>query len=191
MRSFVAFEIAPAVSAALDAFVAGLPASSEVRWIAPAEHHVTIKFLGDVDPERLPELGAALAAAGALMSSFPLALAGLGAFPAADNPRVLIVHLDDPTHGCETWLARAEPLLADLGFAAEERAFVAHVTLGRSRSREGGRVLSEVLARRLAPPVATFEVARAILFESKSGERGRGPAYVPRVIVPFGAPAPL
>ena len=59
--------------------------------------HVTVKFFGEVDAVRLSALDTALARAAAAAAPCELTLAGTGAFPAAQNPRVLWLGIQDPT----------------------------------------------------------------------------------------------
>ena len=71
----------------------------DARWTQPEQFHLTLRFLGDTEPERLPALEAALAAAS---SSAPdLRLDGLTVFPSRRRPRVLVARVTpDGTFSC-------------------------------------------------------------------------------------------
>lgn len=136
VRSFVAVPlpgpVQQAVFAVADELAVALPG---VRWSRKVENmHVTVKFLGDVDEERLAAFGADLQVALAVLPAFPIAVRGMGAFPSARRANVLWAGIDDPTGGLQQAAAVVETLAtkADAG-ERETRTFRAHVTIGRAK----------------------------------------------------------
>jgi 2'-5' RNA ligase len=102
-----------------------------VRWVAPCNLHLTLKFLGDVAEGRLPELRTALMAAAAGASPFTLALHGAGAFPSPERPRVIWVGAGAGSAELTALALSVEAALTPLGFAPEDRPFSPHLTVGR------------------------------------------------------------
>ncbi|HVH67699.1 MAG TPA: RNA 2',3'-cyclic phosphodiesterase [Gemmatimonadales bacterium] len=132
MRLFIALNLPPAVRESLWAATQplrdlGLP----VKWVRGEGIHLTLKFLGDVAPEREAELVAALARAAAGGRALPLALGGFGVFPDFRRPRVVWAGIA-PEPALEILQHRVEQEFAPLGFPTEARAFRPHVTLGRA-----------------------------------------------------------
>jgi 2'-5' RNA ligase len=108
---------------------AGLP----VRWTPSDALHLTLKFLGESSPARLPEIEAAIARAAARTQPFELRLGGFGAFPSIRNPRVIWLGVEaSPQLRCLKQDLEWE--FSPLGFTRETRAFQPHLTLGRARS---------------------------------------------------------
>jgi 2'-5' RNA ligase len=184
MRCFVAVELDRALREAIATrLVARLPRDPGVRWCTQQQLHVTLKFLGEAPDELLPQLCQVVAAAAADIEPFHLTVGGLGAFPSPRSPRVLWIAVDDPAAGCARWLAAADPRLAELGFEPETRPFHPHVTLGRSRSPRGSRIMRDVLRDPTAAvgagelPSGRVRVEQVVLFESRL-ERG-GAQYRP------------
>jgi 2'-5' RNA ligase len=149
-----------------------------VKWVRPANSHVSLKFLGDVDETREPELRDALKrAAGARREPRPLTLqiTGFGVFPDYHRPHVLWAGVT-PEPGLELLQHGVEQAFAPLGFPTEARAFRPHVTLGRAardarpRDFQG---LEEILAG--TDFDATITVAEVDLMQS-SLQPG-GPVY--------------
>jgi len=135
VRLFVALNLPSSVRDALWGAAAplrdlGLP----VKWVRGDGIHVTLKFLGDVDDAREPELRGALGRAVAGAHTLPLALGGFGVFPDFRRPRVIWTGIA-PEPGLEILQDQVEREFAPLGFPTEARAFRPHVTLGRA-SRE-------------------------------------------------------
>ncbi len=136
IRTFIAIELGEQLHRALAELEADLKrerASSQVRWVAPGNIHLTCKFLGDVAADRLPELKHAVAEACASISPFSLTLAGAGAFPNTRRPNVLWVSLTGQVEMAATLVSNIEDECARIGFQREPRPFSPHLTLGRVR----------------------------------------------------------
>jgi 2'-5' RNA ligase len=172
MRTFIAVQLEPHVKRPVIQLLRTFPRAAGVRWCSEPQLHVTLKFLGDVPTGDLPRVCDLAAQVGRQVAPFPITLAGLGCFPGPRNPRVLWLGLDDPERGCQRWVERADPLLEQLGYKPETRAFTPHITLGRSQSTPGSEALRRVLAGASAPPAATMTVRQAIVYESILGPGG-------------------
>jgi len=103
-----------------------------VKWVQEASLHLTLKFLGEVAPERADAIAVALDAAVGTARPFAVNLGGVGAFPSMARPRV--VWLGVETHPALELLANdVEKALRPFGFEAELRPFQPHITLGRAK----------------------------------------------------------
>ena len=93
-----------------------------VRWVAPENIHLTLKFLGDVSPSNLDLLKQMLATEATRHRCFQVEVGKLGIFPTSRQPRVIWVGLDGPPdlsalqRGVEAFTER-------LGYTPEGRAF--------------------------------------------------------------------
>ena len=139
MRVFVAADLPDEVRA-------GLPAAPDPPWrpVRSEALHITLAFLGHVDPGRLREVTAAVDAATSSPAAVrsepstppeapPLRLLQSIALPPR-RPRVLAVELDDPTGALTALQARISTALQDTGlYTPEPRHFLPHVTIARAR----------------------------------------------------------
>jgi 2'-5' RNA ligase len=114
--------------------------------VAEPNLHVTVKFLGQIDEDRVGAIAAAMATVAERTPPFELAVRGLGAFPTPARPRVVWVGLE-PAAPLAALAGDLDARLATLGFAREARRFAAHVTLGRVRETRRNPALSTALAR--------------------------------------------
>ena len=132
MRLFVAIAVEGEAAAAVDRVNQRLaPANEELRWSRPADHHVTLQFLGEAAPERAACVTEALAAVRS--PEVPVRIDSLGFFLRAGvfwagvEPVAELLALQQrvtaATRGC--------------GFIPEPRAYRPHITLARSRGRGG------------------------------------------------------
>jgi 2'-5' RNA ligase len=148
-----------------------------VRWVHDEGLHITLKFFGEVAPERLDVIEEAVRFAGAGTGPFDLRLDGIGAFPSAVRPRVLWVGIDAPP-ALELLHDRLERGGEAIGFPPEGVPFRPHVTLGRVR--EGHRLPSGALED-VGQSVAAepFLGNRLVLYESLLTTQGL--RYEPRL----------
>jgi 2'-5' RNA ligase len=135
LRLFVALLLEPVLLKAASeqrAHLASLDTTRAVRWVEPGGLHLTLKFLGEVDAERLEAIRRAIATA-AVHPAPRLGLAGCGAFPNAARPRVIWLGLAGDLERLGEIQQHVEAALEPLGWSPESRPFAAHVTVGRCR----------------------------------------------------------
>ncbi len=134
LRLFIALELPAAVIETLGGLSARLREQTPrggVRWVRPAGIHLTLKFLGEVKPERVTEIQNALAQAVAGRAPLALELNGCGVFPNAVAPRVVWVGLAGEVAQLRALQSAVERGAAELGYPPEARGFTPHLTLGR------------------------------------------------------------
>jgi RNA 2',3'-cyclic 3'-phosphodiesterase len=105
-----------------------------VKWVRPENIHLSLKFLGEVEETRAPELRTALqrvASGRAGSSPLTLQISGFGVFPAYHRPHVLWAGVT-PEPGLELLQHGVEQAFEPLGFPTEARAFRPHVTVARA-----------------------------------------------------------
>ncbi len=140
--------------------------SGRLAIVDPANLHLTVKFLGEIDPAQVDPVVEALRAVRA--DPFSLTVG----YPVCNPPRKPRVIWCDVTDGGESAaLARqVDDLLAPLGFPRETRPFRPHVTLARvkefhpSQCREAAFIPRE--------PLGTCRVERIKLKKSTLTPRG-------------------
>jgi 2'-5' RNA ligase len=168
----VAILLPETVRAALAAEIEGLGRRAHgVSWVAAQNLHLTLKFLGGVEPDRLDGVAATLADVASARPAFQLVLRGLGAFPSPTRPRVIWAGVSG---GAEvvTLAAGVEAALAKLGFPAETRPFSSHVTLGRVRAPQRDPVLAAAIAEGAEREFGVFRVDQLALMRSDLSPRG-------------------
>jgi len=104
-----------------------------VAWTAPGNLHITLKFLGEIPPERVPLVERSMRAVTSGIEPFSLTAEGGGAFPGTRNPRVLWVGFLEPLELVRQLQQNMENALSGAGFSREDRPFHPHITVGRTR----------------------------------------------------------
>jgi len=137
LRCFIAISLPDEVKTQISTYIDDLKKfSRDVRWIKAENIHLTLKFLGEIDPEQVKLVKKCLHPLSNKFSRFTLNISGSGSFPGKKRPRVFWLGMEqskeNPLFGIHKWI---ENQLLDLGFEKEKRRFSPHLTLGRVRSR--------------------------------------------------------
>lgn len=152
IRSFIAIELPVAVKQELTTLedILKKRCPQVVRWVDPQNIHVTLKFLGDVDSDRVDEINMAIDEATQGMSPFHLELKDLGVFPNLNRVNIIWVDAKGELDKLTNLQKQIESNMEQLGFAHEDRDFTPHLTLGRVRDyaspddrKKIGQVLSQ------------------------------------------------
>ncbi|HQN10382.1 MAG TPA: RNA 2',3'-cyclic phosphodiesterase [Thermoanaerobaculia bacterium] len=174
IRTFVAVPVEDAV---VRRRLAGarslLPELRGVRWTAERQLHFTLKFLGDLEAERLADARQATAAAAHRgPGSFRLALEGLGAFPPRGAARVVWAGCGSGATELASLAGTVEEAFEAAGFPREERPFSPHLTLARVRDPLSGRRLAQALPSVPGEPFGTVVVGSIVLYRSDLSPAG-------------------
>jgi 2'-5' RNA ligase len=187
MRCFVAIDLPSDVRGGLGAAGDGLRVvapRADIRWVATAAMHLTLKFLGEVPEERVAAIRDSLAVVAATTPPMMLTCAGLGVFPGPSRPRVVWAGITDGLRELGLLAAAVERAVEPLGYAPERRPFRGHVTLGRVRSPRGFGPLARAIEGEGRAGFGTWMVAHVVLYRSHL--RRTGSVYEPLATLPLG-----
>ncbi len=151
MRLFVAVWPSDEVAAALAALPR--PEAPGLRWTRPDQWHVTLRFLGEADPDE-----AAGALEGLVAES---AVAELGPVTRLLGNRIVMV----PVAGLDDLASAVVAATAEVGEPPEDRAFVGHLTLARAKEPVPPGTVG-------TPIVGTFPVEQVCLVRSRTLPEG-------------------
>jgi 2'-5' RNA ligase len=118
----------------------------DVQWVQPEDYHLTLRFLGGLQPDALSQLLAHVKGGGLSFQPFALTLQGLSFFPPQRDRGVLWIGLGAMPPSMLDLQQRLEQIVQSWGFAAETRPFVPHLTLGRFKSRDTAGLIERLHA---------------------------------------------
>ena len=152
-RLFVAIDLTESAKEAVTKICSGLPG---VKWVDPAQMHLTLRFIGDADETLFLRIRKELATVSA--PAFRMLLRGVGRFPPKREPHVLWVGVDRSDSIIQL-RDQVERALVRTGLEPEGRAFSPHITLARVRDMPAARVAPYLEQHRLfeAPPIPVNE----------------------------------
>lgn len=156
-----------------------------IRWIRKEGIHLTLKFLGDVDTDRVENVHMAMERASKGTLPFVLTGEGVGVFPDLRRPRVIWTGLSGDLQVLFALQASLESQLKGLGFPKEKRPFKGHLTLGRVKGRLGATELRKALEGLGSFQTDAFTVESVALFQSTL--RPQGAVYTKLAEVSLGS----
>lgn len=167
IRSFVALDLPVPVLESLGELIRVFKKSgAPVAWVKPERIHLTLKFLGNVSPDAVPEIQEALEEIAGSSTPFRLQPGGCGAFPSIRQMRVVWVGIKGDLDGVRRLHSKVEAALAPMGFDPEDRTFRPHLTLGRVKGRGPMQALQEALLANHGFRTEAFDVTDLVLYKS-------------------------
>ncbi|HEY1977929.1 MAG TPA: RNA 2',3'-cyclic phosphodiesterase [Candidatus Baltobacteraceae bacterium] len=171
MRLFAGIELDDTARAACGAVIEELARSGfAAKFEGLDKLHVTLAFLGNVDPERHVEIVRVMDEAAAATAPLDVALDKVGAFPHEQKPRIVYVGAREQGRDFRTVCERLRSGYAGLGFTFKDDA-VAHVTVARVKDPRRPLPLVNV-----AP--VTLRIRALTLFESVHDKEKNTSRYV-------------
>ncbi len=177
MRLFVAIEIPSEIQLELERLTAAQRRSLPgARWVKPGAMHLTLAFLGDTDPKRLPELHRELGAAFAAGESMTVRIGGIGAFPPRGRKRVLWtgVEADADSPEGDEWEGLgglqaevAEAVERAAGIEVDRRPYHPHLTLARCKPPWPPAAVERLATAFGEQPVGSFTADHGSLIASE------------------------
>jgi len=166
MRLFVAIDPPGEIRDRIAAICRGLDGA---RWFSSEQFHLTLRFLGEVEPESAERIGKSLESV--REDAFSVEFAGVGRFPPRRAPRVLWAGLETAPR-----LARlresVERALLPAGIAPDERTFSPHLTIARLKDGVSAAAVDGWLERERDFRAGPFAVSAFFLYSSLLGPGG-------------------
>ena len=189
-RLFLAVAVPPGALEACQRLIDAVRTTSlgrDARWVRTENLHLTVRFLGDTEPDVVPDAALATLDAAATVAPFRIELAGAGAFPDGRHPRTLWLGVTQGNEGLEALDAALAGPLTRLGWRTDPRQRRPHLTVARTDATRGpvSHALGEALAAAADGWSTAFDVTTMSLYRSHLG--GGPPRYEPIVEGRLGA----
>lgn len=123
-RLFIALEIPEAIALKLSMLQGGIPGA---RWMTASDYHITLRFMGEVDPGQEEQLREELSRVH--HQPLTISIKGVGIF-GSKNPRAIFATIE-PTDALMQLQKQLERTMQLIGLEPEHRKFTPHITLAR------------------------------------------------------------
>jgi len=145
--------------------------AENIKWVDPANIHLTLAFLGDTEEKRIRIVADMLREKCSGFHEFEFVLAGTGVYNSFRDPRVIWIGIKYSEK-----LLMLNNIVTDglkeNGFIVDEQQFKPHITLGRIKSIRDTENLKTILERYRDCQIQTVQVSEVILFESILSQTG-------------------
>lgn len=135
MRTFIAFNFSPEINEKIAEIIKYLKTQTPdnaLKWVAPQNLHMTIKFLGEVPEENIQKVKDIISASLKGISAFEIAVEGMGMYPNTHQPRVIWLGIkgSEPLRNIHKTLDSA---LQTAAIPPDKRGLSPHLTIARIR----------------------------------------------------------
>jgi 2'-5' RNA ligase len=135
------------------------------KWVRAENLHVTLKFIGEIAPEKTDPIRQALASVRS-DSIVKLSFRNLGFFPNEKHPRVFWAGVE-ASPNLQKLAAGIEIVTEKLGFPREQRPFSPHLTLARFETPRLPENLQAAVQENMRREFGALETKQFHLIESK------------------------
>ena len=172
MRAFIAIPLPQNIKDYLNSIQAQFKECDiYAKWVNTQNVHMTLKFLGEVEKEKIPSIENAINKSTAGLRPLKANLINFGFFPNERNPRVFFISTDEE-ETLQRTVYELEKNLEPLGFNPEYR-FKSHITLARLKGKRNIACLTDKY--KVIEPDKFFYVNSIVLY--KSILTPKGPIY--------------
>lgn len=168
MRCFIGIEVPTEIKRRLSDTVQRLSdvVGPSYRCIPEENFHITVKFLGDVEPPVLRLLTESLGQRAQRAKVLDFTIDTLSAFPSAASSRVIWAG-GEPTTGLLELAQEVEQAAVDLGLPEETRPFTPHITLLKLRNRQKPASMHEMTTDETLFTPSLIPIRRLCLYASE------------------------
>jgi len=172
VRSFIAIPCPDELKDKIVEIQSKIPSFCDAKLVERENIHSTLKFLGDVDDNKIEEIKKQLEFAKNL-NEFKISLKGLGVFPNENYIRVIWIGVNEPEKIVEIQ-KQIDENLSSLGFK-KEKDFHPHFTIARIKSVTDKFGLKNFIKENSSKEFGSFMTKEVHLMESKLTPNG--PVY--------------
>ena len=135
------------------------------KWVEDHNIHITLKFFGETEENKIPEISAVLRKRASIESSIDLHLAGLGIFGSSYAPKVIWVGIE-PYAELSALMKSLHNDLKNIGFETDRQNLVPHLTLGRIKFLKDKISFNRAILQYKTISSAPIHISGMILYES-------------------------
>ncbi len=173
IRAFIAVEIDDQTRQKISELISTLKKSNaDIKWITDSQMHLTLKFLGNIDKDKVQGISDSISNISDNFNSFKIAFSKIGAFPSLNHPAVIWLGIDKGAESLKTLNEKIETALEKLGFKRESREFKPHLTLGRVRSDKNMPGLTKLLKETAFYLGNDIQINKLTFFQSDLNPKG-------------------
>jgi 2'-5' RNA ligase len=145
-----------------------------IKWVEEHNIHVTLKFLGETDEKKIPDIVRILEAVAGETPDFAFSLKNLGIFGSSYDPRVIWAGIE-PFEELASLMRVTREKMAAIGFEPDRQNLVPHLTLGRIKALNDKKLFQTILDQNKSISSQEMKAGSIILYESIL--KKEGPVY--------------
>ena len=173
IRTFLAIDLPEEIKVQIENVQTRLKATVKgIKWTRPEGIHLTLKFFGNISENEIADIFRVVDKNTVDIRPLSLKVLTLGTFPNLKRPRVLWLGIGGSVEKLFDLQKEIEKDLESIGFQRENRAFSAHLTLGRIKSPKNVSGLSEIMTNEKHYDAGSFCAGGLTLLQSDLTPQG-------------------
>ncbi len=164
-RLFVAIPVSDEIKLAIKPIAEGLADTGADLRLVPLENiHFTMKFLGDVDEKKIPEIEDRLRKIAKSTPKFAIKVKNAGVFPSLEKINVVWLGVED-----SSLVSLMKKINQELNYIKpqDHKEEIAHLTIARIKSGKNKAILQKLLKSIEKKEFGEMEADKIILYESE------------------------
>jgi 2'-5' RNA ligase len=146
----------------------------QIKWVEEQNIHITLKFFGETEEARIPEISRVLGGVASVTDVFSFFLTNLGIFGSRYDPRIIWVGIE-PYAKLISTMTLIRDRLEEIGYDADRQNLVPHLTLARIKALKDKQLFQKIIDEHKQISSQQIEIDRIILYESIL--KKEGPVY--------------
>ncbi|MCX6244574.1 MAG: RNA 2',3'-cyclic phosphodiesterase [Bacteroidetes bacterium] len=147
----------------------------KIKFVEEHNLHITLKFFGETEEKRIPDIIRILNAVALRTESFNFRLEGLGVFGSRYDPRVVWAGIQ-PYDKLASLMKEVGEDMKSIGYQPDRQNLIPHLTIGRIRELRDKQFFQKVIDENKTITSGEMIVESIILFESIL--KKEGPVYL-------------
>jgi 2'-5' RNA ligase len=148
--------------------------NENIKWVETDNIHITLKFFGETEEDKIPEITHQLAQTAKKHNPFNLNIKGTGVFGSVYQPRVIWFGINESKE-LQKLASDVLNSMATLGWERDRQNFVPHLTTARIKYIDNKAKLKELVEGNKSLEIQEEKVEKFYLYESIL--RPQGPIY--------------
>ena len=140
--------------------------NANIAWQRNDHHHLTVYFVGEMEPEQISQMNEDLSKINLTGFSKTIDLTGISFFP-NDSSQVLSALVKPDTH-LKYLHEEVEKIVVNIGFGSELKAYKPHITLGRFKEKDRPQYEFEIFDEPLKGKVKQLDVLESEFDKGKT-----------------------
>jgi len=147
----------------------------KIKWVEENNIHVTLKFFGDTDERKIPEIGGVLKKVAGGNPAFGFRLRSMGVFGSRYDPRVIWVGIQPYDHLVKL-MKELHTELKTIGYEPDRQNLIPHLTIGRIKGLKDKQLFQLTIEKYREIETPEKLATEIILYESIL--KSDGPVYL-------------
>jgi RNA 2',3'-cyclic 3'-phosphodiesterase len=148
----------------------------KIKWVEDYNIHITLKFFGDTEIKKIPEIEHVLQQIASCHSLFAFRLVNLGIFGSKYDPKVIWAGIEPYDH-IVNLMKDIHTGLKTIGYEPDRQNLVPHLTIGRIKGLKDKQFFQRTIEKFREISSSEMSATEFLLYESIL--KREGPVYIP------------